>query len=638
MTRTDVPEASAPTLAAEPEGTSPTLLAPSRSEAAVRAGGAARAGMDPRYSLGELLGRGGMGEVLLAHDERVGRDVAIKRLRSDGDPPVEAVARFLREARVQGRLDHPAIVPVHDLGTDDGGVPYFAMKRLAGITLATILDRLARGDADAQARWPRRLLLARLAEICLAVHFAHTRGVVHRDLKPHNVMLGDFGEVYVLDWGIAKLADDEVEPTSSATIRRTDLDTLDSVSGETAAGAVLGTPGYMPPEQLRGGAIDLRVDVFALGCLLFEVLALEAALPRGAAAFDAPADALRPAARRPDLEIPPELDDAVATATAPAARDRFASARELHDAIQRYLDGDRDLARRRELAAEHAVAAERALDAGEDTRAAAMREAGRALALDPSNSIAQAVVGRILLEPPRQIPPEVEASIAAERARAGSVHLRLGAFVYLSYLLLVPSLAIWVNVRDWTVPVVTLALAIVSAGITFVASSRREIGSLLYPALALDAALVGAVGVMMSPLLLLPTLAVVSATTFMGQPMSRNPVAIIGFGFAAVLTPLVLEWTGVLPRTYGFVDGALVIRPWVIGMHETGTMVILVSVSLITILAGGSMVVHLRRAQEESQRRVHLLAWHMKQLIPDRETPPAAAAQAISTAKPRGRH
>src|SRR5262245_34306447 len=136
-----------------------------------------------RYVLGAPLGVGGMGEVILATDNQIGRDVAIKRMRVP--PSSAAVARFVREAKVQGRLDHPAIVPVHDLGNDDEGKPFFVMKRLTGTTLAEII---------AKKSLSRQKLLRAFADVCLAIEFAHSRGVIHRDLKPANIMLGDFGE------------------------------------------------------------------------------------------------------------------------------------------------------------------------------------------------------------------------------------------------------------------------------------------------------------------------------------------------------------------------------------------------------------------------------------------------------------
>src|SRR5262249_27012839 len=143
-------------------------------------------------------------EVVLARDEHIGRDVAVKRIRS-ADPSPEQLARFLREARVQGGLEHPAVVPVHDLAVDRDGRPFFVMKRRTGTTLLELLRRLRAGREDEDAA--RRRMLRAFVDVCLAVEFAHSRGIVHRDLKPANIMLGDFGEVYVLDWGVARVLD-----------------------------------------------------------------------------------------------------------------------------------------------------------------------------------------------------------------------------------------------------------------------------------------------------------------------------------------------------------------------------------------------------------------------------------------------
>ncbi|HET9990119.1 MAG TPA: serine/threonine-protein kinase, partial [Kofleriaceae bacterium] len=246
---------------------------------------------DSRYVLRTLLGSGGMGEVWLAHDVRIDRDIAIKMMRGYAD--ADAVARFLREARVQGRLEHPAVVPVHDLGPDEHA-PFFAMKRLSGRTLH---DVIVAGDAE----WTRRKLLARFIDICFAIEFAHKRGVIHRDLKPANIMLGEFGETYVLDWGLARIADESEPPTPTRPIRTGDLRSDSGSGGHTQAGALLGTPGYMSPEQMRGEPIDTRTDVFALGCILFELLAGVAAIPRDKPFEITLATAeYRPAARCPD--------------------------------------------------------------------------------------------------------------------------------------------------------------------------------------------------------------------------------------------------------------------------------------------------------------------------------------------------
>src|SRR5439155_8110480 len=148
------------------------------------------------YEIGEVIGRGGMGEVVAAMDLRMERAVAVKRMRGAASP--EAIERFLREAKIQARLDHPAIVPVHELGRDADGRPYFTMKRLAGVTLA---EQLAK-------QGPIQPLLRALIDVCFAIELAHSRQVAHRDLKPSNIMLGGYGDVYVLDWGVARMLGD----------------------------------------------------------------------------------------------------------------------------------------------------------------------------------------------------------------------------------------------------------------------------------------------------------------------------------------------------------------------------------------------------------------------------------------------
>ncbi|CAN5925398.1 hypothetical protein BH11MYX4_BH11MYX4_30280 [soil metagenome] len=216
-----------------------------------------------RYSVRRRIGLGGMGTIDLVHDRVVGRDVALKQMRPRTLDPRAEWASFEREARLQGQLEHPAIVPVYDLGKGEDGSPYFTMKRVRGESLASILDRLAEGDAETRARFSRRKLLTAFAQLCLAAHYAHERGVIHRDIKPANVMLGGYGEVYLLDWGIAKVRGDAASlapaGTAGASLR----------PDETTDGSVVGSLGTMAPEQAEGLAIDARADVYALGAVLF---------------------------------------------------------------------------------------------------------------------------------------------------------------------------------------------------------------------------------------------------------------------------------------------------------------------------------------------------------------------------------
>jgi serine/threonine-protein kinase len=216
-----------------------------------------------RYAVRGELARGGVGTILLARDNDLGRDVAVKILREQlaDDPAI--LQRFVEEAQIGGQLQHPGIVPVYELGLDARQRPFFTMKLVQGETLAQVLAARAR-PSDEHAR-----LLETFARVCETVAYAHARGVVHRDLKPGNVMVGEFGEVLVMDWGFAKVLgrQDEARADGSGSI---------AVHGDpvSVAGTVLGTPAYMPPEQAAGriDQLDARADVFALGAILCEIL------------------------------------------------------------------------------------------------------------------------------------------------------------------------------------------------------------------------------------------------------------------------------------------------------------------------------------------------------------------------------
>ncbi len=245
-----------------------------------------------RYVLGAEIGRGGMGSIWEAEDPALGRKVAIKVLDLP-DPSGDLTARLRREARVLALLEHPGIVPVHDVGSLPDGRPFYAMKLVRGERLDESAARLA--------TLPERLRL--FLRVCEPVAFAHVRGVVHRDLKPGNVMVGPFGEVLVLDWGIARLIA-EVEAGSADAGTPREAGELPEVLREerTAAGTILGTPGFMAPEQERGDEnLDHRADVFALGALL---RSLAGGLPgpsRRLAAIVSKATASRPDERYADV-------------------------------------------------------------------------------------------------------------------------------------------------------------------------------------------------------------------------------------------------------------------------------------------------------------------------------------------------
>ena len=301
-------------------------------------------GSAERYEVLEELGRGGMGEVHLVFDRRIGRRVARKRRTKGG----AELKRFLREISVQGQLEHPTIVPLHDLSIGDDGDLYFTMKCIRGRTLKSILA--ARRDADPQAlaQFPLRKLLHAFSNACLGVAFAHSRGVIHRDLKPDNLMLGEFGEVYVLDWGVAKLS--APGEADEAALR------VPLGGSATKHGAVVGTAGYMSPEQCAAQPnVDEQSDVYSLGAILFEMLAGEP-LHSGMALerVDSTLSGVDVHARAAGWaeEAGSALVDVCARAIAVLRDDRLKTARELSEAVERSLDVDRDRELRRGLAVE----------------------------------------------------------------------------------------------------------------------------------------------------------------------------------------------------------------------------------------------------------------------------------------------
>ena len=559
---------------------------------------------DTRYALRALLGKGGMGEVWLAHDLRVDREIAVKLMRGGGSSDPEAVARFLREARVQGRLEHPSVVPVHDLGGGDTS-PFFAMKRLTGTTLH---DVIAMRDED---RWPRRTLLARFVDVCLAIEFAHRRGVIHRDLKPANIMLGDFGETYVLDWGLARILDD----VDSGVIRNSDL-RGDSGVGQTQAGAMLGTPGYMAPEQMRGEAVDERTDVFALGCVLFEILTGEPAIARdGAFEETLAATEHRPRTRWSD--VPPELDEVCARATAAEPVRRLTSARELADAVQRFLDGDRDLERRRELAASHVRRAQELV--AKDSMAAradAMREAGSAIALDAGNRDAQAILARLLLEPPREVPPQAQREIEQARQDAAATTLRAGVWIYLAFALLVPVVYVLGISQVWPLFVIGGECAAL-AGLCAIAWRRRwRLGAELgITVLFSHVTLLATVGVLLGPLLVLPILLFGTSTIFLMVPTVRFPRLIVVAHLLAAAVPLTLEWLAIVPSSYSFEGGALVLEPWAVDISAGALLFAILGTIFVQMVANAYALDTQREIQSRAQEQLHVQKWQLEQLV-----------------------
>jgi serine/threonine-protein kinase len=227
----------------------------------------------PRFDRVRKLGEGGMGEVELVRDNDIRRTVALKRLR--GDTSSEgALARFADEVRIVGQLEHPSIVPIYDVGRDEDGRVYLVMKHLEGETMEDIIARLRAGEPGYAARFTVQHRIHLFLAVLDAIRYAHARGIVHRDLKPANIMIGPYGEVTVLDWGIAKVFTNAVTAKAEA-LDKTAVDTLDRPVA-TRAGSLAGTPLYMSPEQAAGrnDEIDGASDAYSLCVVLYEWLTL----------------------------------------------------------------------------------------------------------------------------------------------------------------------------------------------------------------------------------------------------------------------------------------------------------------------------------------------------------------------------
>jgi serine/threonine protein kinase/Tfp pilus assembly protein PilF len=300
-----------------------------------------------RYRIDGEIGHGGMGVVFRAWDFALERAVAMKVLHDFIDEDDGFAARFVEEAQVAARLQHPAIVPIYDVGINDAGKLYFTMKLVEGTTLSEVVARARAGGDDARG-YTRFRLLETFREICGAIAYVHEHGIVHRDLKPNNVMLGSHGEVQVMDWGLAKMMGGagagegrslpRLQAAHAASLVHGSSPTTDRA--DTVAGTVMGTPAYMSPEQVRGeSAVSPRWDVYALGGILHHVLtgrAPEAAGTRRGAAEER-AGGLAPP-RSIDPTIPRELEAICMRALFPTPEARYPTARALADDVQAFLE------------------------------------------------------------------------------------------------------------------------------------------------------------------------------------------------------------------------------------------------------------------------------------------------------------
>ncbi len=297
---------------------------------------------DSRFRILSRYEQGGLGEVLIAHDGQLNREVAVKQIRLKWQANAEARERFLQEAEVTGRLEHPGIVPVYALGTWEDGRPFYAMRFIQGKTLKQVITewRESGQSIDPQAkRMELRGLLNRFVDVCNTIEYAHSRRILHRDIKPSNIMIGPYGETLVVDWGLAKLLDAPLDESMTAALVQQYAKEGDS--SRTQIGGAVGTPQYMSPEQASGDleSIGVRTDVYLLGATLYQVLT---GVPphQGSSISELIERVKRGILIRPkqvDPDVPSALDAICVKAMSVKAADRYRSATELSADIERWL-------------------------------------------------------------------------------------------------------------------------------------------------------------------------------------------------------------------------------------------------------------------------------------------------------------
>ncbi len=585
--------------------------------------------LDERYRDQGRLGRGGMGEVRLCHDLRIGREVALKVIRDERAMKARARTRFFKEARVQGQLEHPAVVPVYDLGATEAGQPYFTMRRVGGRTLADIIR------ADDDAAYSRRRLLTAFSQVCLAVDYAHERGIVHRDLKPSNIMFGDFGEVYVLDWGLAKTVSDKERGETEDQVSFDELDDLDELdepggSAETIEGEVLGTPGYMAPEQLDGvhGNVGPHSDIYALGAILFELLTSEPLHPRrtpqqAIGSTIGGADA-RTHARYPDREVPPELETICVRATQYDKADRFPSVRALQQAVERFLDGDRDAQLRRELAQSYVDQAMQGFETlerdGSDPAAqrSVMNMISRALAFDPEHVEAREALMHLLTRPPSEVPKEVREQLEKGRAQSERKAARGGVSAYLAWLPFA-GVTLIMGLRSWGLLIAMLALIASGIVVSYLGSRARRTEGWATGSLVISTVTLVILSRLLGPLVLIPGLAGANALAFTQHASGLRRIAYVAIAAMAVVVPLLLEVGGVWPSSYEFTEAGMLVVPHLASLPMAATLLLLGLASVTTIVLPAMLMREARDSVEESREQLAVQAWQLGQLVPDRD-------------------
>lgn len=547
-----------------------------------------------RYAVQKPLGAGGMGLVYEAINKDSGAHVALKTLR---DITPDGLYRLKREFRMLQGLEHPNVCQIYEL-FEHAGRWFITMELVHG---SGLLDYVRGSEAKL------RDAMGQLAEALCAVHEAE---LVHRDLKPSNVMLGNYNDVYVIDWGVARVLKARRTSSIAAVV---DIDSLPP--DETGVGVMLGTPGYMAPEQMKGDDVSPAADVYALGAILFEILAGEPLHPAGRPAISAtlanPTDS--PAKRQPTRAVPPELDEICVTALAEDPGKR-PTARELAEHVQRYLDGDRDLERRRSLAVAQ-LAQARTLLVDPVRQIEAGQIAARALALDPESKEAAEIVSRLILEPPKELPPALVESLEESERQLNAQRGKSAMFAFLTLWALFPVFVLVQHIQNWTHMILLYAtvslMALLSwengrTGKTPTWATMLGNFGVAFMFSRLTGSFVLTVGLVCGQTLAL------SSRSF----LARNRHWMILWIFLALMTPVTLEWFGVLEPTWHMSSNGLFVNGTILSTTKQSDVVILALSQVALAVVVGLFAMSITRAREDAQRRAHIQAWHLQQLLP----------------------
>jgi serine/threonine-protein kinase len=383
-------------------------------------------------------------------------------------------------------------------------------------------------------------------------------------------------------------------------------------------GDLLGTPLYMAPEQMADPDVSSAADVYSLGLILFEILTLERA--RDPNAIYAPVDA-RTSVRAPYRNIAPELETICVKSTEGDPKDRYPTPRAMQEAINRYLEGDRELEQRRHLAAEHVKAARVALGTStqpsadfEKERGTAITEIGRAIALDPGNTEYFSMLGDLVSAPPDRIPAPVREQLEQENQRVIHVGAKHSATAILSWWLFLPILA-WIGFRNtWQAALIAIpgTIAIVMG---LVMMRQRRIGhSLQYASIGCMMLASIAVSRIYGPFVLMPSLLTTYAMVLQAHPERRLRMAGALAAAIAIVIPVILEWMGVLPASYVFEAGTWRIVPQLVELPRLGTNVFVTAAHLGIIVVPCLFIARLRVELSRAQTQLAVQAWHWKQL------------------------